>query len=845
LATLSASSSDPTQAVSCGPRVTAYETPADAAPAAPSEPEDEYGFAGEAVGEWSRVWRRFVRHRLAFASLIVLAAVFAAGLLAAHVAPYGYLEVNPTALSSAPTWAHPFGTDQIGRDYFSRVLFGIGTEAQIVLLVALFGTLTGTLVGALCGYFGGAVDNVLMRFTDLLLTLPPLITILVAATYLQVNTLFKVSVLFAALLWMPIARIARSTTLSLREREYVEAARAMGASDLRIIRRHILPNSLRPIVVAASVMTAGAVILETTLSFLGVGISRYAQGRTDTQLPSLGDVAAAATGEGLFNWWGILFPGLAILLVIVPIYFIGDGIGDALDPTGRLAARTPPPRRRRRSRVVTHVVSRIPRPAVPAVPLPRLRLELPLIGRLRGREARRRRRLLVEALAVLLVTAAAAGAVYVFGVSSVDSPWRAAGVDVQNISNARGAQTEVSVSVDPRNSNALFAASNDSLERTLRLYSSNDGGRTWTSQVAPYLGLDDCARGEPAVATGASGRRYVAFIVNPFCSDEQPTPYLVVASSRGPGAPWRVERIVRGSSRDAFDAKPAIAVAPDGSVYVAWTRLLSPTYATTVISSTSAAARTWSRPRIISRRLVHPQLVSLAVDPRGTLYLAGVDARFGIWVARSGNHGRDFSVRQAGQLPGNQAATCAFVTEKYPTPGEATRCLGPNPTIATSSERVYVTYAAPEPNRSQGVRIAVLDRSLRPLWRGRVGPAEETAADQFFPAAAVDLRSGGLWACYYDTTGDSSRKKAWYSCTFSRDGRKWARPVRATKVSASQQVLIEDGRIYGFGDEIGYGGYTAVAVAGDAAYPVWIDTRDLGGHAQEIFAARLPPAAAS
>jgi ABC-type dipeptide/oligopeptide/nickel transport system permease subunit len=592
--------------------VTAYETPAGAA-ATPSEPDDDYGFAGEAVGEWSRVWRRFVRHRLAFPSLIVLVVVFATGLFAARFAPYGYLEVNATALSSAPTWAHPFGTDQIGRDYFSRVLYGIGTEAEIVLLVAFFGTVFGTAVGAFCGYFRGAVDNVLMRFTDLLLTLPPLITILVAATYLQVNTLFKLSLLFAALLWMPIARIARSTTLSLREREYVEAARAMGASDLRIIRRHILPNSLRPIVVAASVMTAGAVILETTLSFLGVGISRYAQGRTDTQLPSLGDVAAAATAEGLFNWWGILFPGLTILLIVVPIYFIGDGIGDALDPTGRLAARTPPPRRRR-SRVVTRVVSRIPRPAVPALPMPRLRLELPLVGRLRGRKARRRR-LLVEALAVLLVTVAAAGAVYVFGVSSVDSPWRTAGADVQDISHAAGAQTEVSLSVDPRNPEGLFAASNDTLERTLRLYSSTDGGRTWTWQVAPYLGLDDCARGEPAVATGPSGRRYVAFIVNPFCSDEQPTPYLAVASSGRPEGPWHVERVVRGW-RNAFDAKPAIAAAPDGHVYVAWTRLLNPTYATTVISGSDASGRNWSPPRIVSRRLLHPQLVSLTVDRR-------------------------------------------------------------------------------------------------------------------------------------------------------------------------------------------------------------------------------------
>jgi hypothetical protein len=247
---------------------------------------------------------------------------------------------------------------------------------------------------------------------------------------------------------------------------------------------------------------------------------------------------------------------------------------------------------------------------------------------------------------------------------------------------------------------------------------------------------------------------------------------------------------------------------------------------------------TGRRRRIVSRRLLHPQLVSLTIDRRGTLFLAGVDARFGIWVARS-QAGRPFSVRGAAKLPGNQAATCAFVAEKYPTPVEATHCLGPNPTITTAGSRVYVTYAAPEPNASQGVRVAVLDRSLHPLWRGRVGPAEGSAADQFFPASTADARTGRVWVCYYDTTGDPSRKKAWYSCTFSDDGRTWARPLRATKVSASPQVLIEDARIYGFGDEIGYGGYTALAMAGDGPYPLWIDTRDLGGRRQEVFGARL------
>jgi peptide/nickel transport system permease protein len=308
--------------------------------AAPEEFYDAYTFNVEPRSLWARARSRFFRHRLATASLFILVVVFSAGLLSSHLAPYGYLEINPSALSAAPSWAHPFGTDQLGRDYFSRVLLGLGTEAQIVLLVAFFGTLIGTLIGVVCGYFRGVADELLMRVTDLFLTLPPLITVLVVATYLNTNTLFKISALLAALLWMPIARIVRGATLSLREREYVEAARAMGASDIRIIARHILPNAVGSATVAATVMTAGAVILETTLSFLGVGLNQYYAARTNTSLPSLGDVMASASQEGLFNWWGVVFPGLAVVFIIAPIYFVGDGIRDALDPTdGRGAAR--------------------------------------------------------------------------------------------------------------------------------------------------------------------------------------------------------------------------------------------------------------------------------------------------------------------------------------------------------------------------------------------------------------------------------------------------------------------------------------------------------------------------
>jgi peptide/nickel transport system permease protein len=306
--------------------------------AAPEEFYDAYTFDVESRSVWARARSRFLRHRPATASLLFLVLVFAAGLFAGHFAPYGYLEINPSALSQAPSWDHPFGTDQIGRDYFSRVLHGIGTEARIAMLVALFGTLLGTLVGVVAGYFGGALGEVLMRLTDVVLTLPPLVVVFVAAAYLNATTTARISVLLACLLWMPMARVVRGSVLSLREREYVEAARAMGASDLRIIARHIFPNAIGAVAVAATVMIAGAIVLETTLSYLGFGISRYA--REQDRIPSLGDIMGDANVEGLFHWWGLFFPGLILVLIIMSVYFVGDGLRDALDPSdGRSGAR--------------------------------------------------------------------------------------------------------------------------------------------------------------------------------------------------------------------------------------------------------------------------------------------------------------------------------------------------------------------------------------------------------------------------------------------------------------------------------------------------------------------------
>jgi ABC-type dipeptide/oligopeptide/nickel transport system permease subunit len=814
---------------------------ASAGAAAPDEFYDLYTNHLEAEGQWARARRRFMRHRLAVASLLIVTLAFAAGFLASRLAPYGYEEVNIHALSSGPSWSHPFGTDQIGRDYFSRTLYGLRTEAEIALVIGIFGTLIGTLIGAVSGYLGGLVDMIGMRFADLLMTVPPLVTILVAATFLHTDTLFKVSLLIASVLWMPVARVVRSTTLTLREQEYVHAARAMGASDTRILRKHILPNAISSVAVAASVMTASAVVFETTLSYLGLGISAYYGGRTSTTRPSVGDVLAAASSEGLFNWWGIVFPGIVVILIVAPIYFIGDGIRDAFDPAPRryVSARELARRRRGPSRV-TRLVRALPRPSVSVrVAMPRsLQAIVDALPRPRRRAERSRVRLLLEAGVVLAVTAAGSLAVDVWAVNPVESRWSLAATDVQNVSQARGAQTQISATADQVHPGVLLAVSNDTLLRTVRVYTSADAGRTWTSAPGPNLGYDACARGEPAAALDAGGRQFVAFTVSGTCSQDDQTPYVVVGVRSGPADKWTLHRLGARRSPDFWDDHPSLAAGPRGRVYVVWSRLLRWTYEGIVVSSSADGGRSWASPRVIDRRLSYPRLATATVGPDATLYVAGADARFGIWVARSRDGGKHFRIVRVARLPGNRTADCATASG-HPTPFQGIRCVGPNPTVVATANRVFVTYGVGWPGEAQSVHVGVLDDALHRIWAGPVGRVD-AKADRFWPASALDAESGRIWACFYDTSGDPSRKRAWYSCTHSRDGRTWSEPVRAASVWSSPEVLWEDARVYLFGDVTGFGGYTSVAAAGGVVHPMWIDTRDLHGNKQEIFAARVP-----
>jgi peptide/nickel transport system permease protein len=294
-----------------------------------------YGLEVKSRSQWAYARKRFLRHRLAVASLVILVIILGAGLFADQIAPYPYDAQNLEASSQPPTLEdkHYFGTDFLGRDYFSRVVYGIRTSEQVALVVALVSTLIGTFIGAIAGYFGGWTDNALMRVTDLALTLPTLAVLLTAAAFLGNGSPMRVALILAFLFWTQLARIVRGSFLSLREKEFVEAAKAAGAGDARIIARHMLPNVVGPIVVNATLIVGIAILTEAALSFLGFGIQ--------PPNPALGKLISDGVSEATpapgqpSAWWLVTFPGLTIILIVLCINFIGDGLRDALDPTQR------------------------------------------------------------------------------------------------------------------------------------------------------------------------------------------------------------------------------------------------------------------------------------------------------------------------------------------------------------------------------------------------------------------------------------------------------------------------------------------------------------------------------
>jgi peptide/nickel transport system permease protein len=271
---------------------------------------------------------RFVRHKLAMIGLFIFLVLTLGSIIIPYFWKYNYATIT-SDFASGPDAAHPFGTDLIGHDLFAQTLSGTLTTIETAMLVAVISTIIGTLIGALAGYYGGIIDQILMRVTDLVLIVPLLAILLVLANKFakQSDSQLFIGLLLALLFWTYLARLIRGTFMSLREREFIEAEHAIGASTWRIIGRHLIPNAAGAIIVNGTLTVANAMLTEAILSFLGLGI----------QPPQvdLGSLIASAEGDAVSLPWLFYFPSAALVLAILAVNFIGDGLRDALDPTQR------------------------------------------------------------------------------------------------------------------------------------------------------------------------------------------------------------------------------------------------------------------------------------------------------------------------------------------------------------------------------------------------------------------------------------------------------------------------------------------------------------------------------
>jgi len=301
----------------------------------------DYEVQLESLNQWQLAWRRFKRHRLAVVGSAIFLSIVAVGILGPVLLQYDFRVIpHPNQIvyaGRAPSWVSgnwdpPLlmgETARLQRDIFTLVVNGARLSLIISVGATFISVILGALVGGFAGYFGGAVDWVLMRIVDSLLSLPLLFIILVAAQFLGSGSWFALMLIFGAFGWLGLSRLVRSLFLSLREEDFVDAARAVGVSDFRIIVRHILPNTLSPIIVASTLSVAGVIIGEAFVSFVGFGV--------DVNQPTWGNILTNSLDfiqQG--NWWWAFFPGFAIVLTVLSINFMGDGLRDALDPRARI-----------------------------------------------------------------------------------------------------------------------------------------------------------------------------------------------------------------------------------------------------------------------------------------------------------------------------------------------------------------------------------------------------------------------------------------------------------------------------------------------------------------------------
>jgi peptide/nickel transport system permease protein len=271
----------------------------------------------------SDFWERFLKNKMAVAGSLVVLLLFAVSLLAPWIAPYDPGVIDLKQVLAAPSSVHLFGTDQLGRDVLSRMIWGARISLKVGFVATGIAILVGAILGAVSGYYGRWVDAVIMRFVDIMLCFPAFFLILAVIAILE-PSIWNIMIIIGLTGWMGITRLVRADFISLKERDFVLAARVIGASDLRIIFVHILPNAMASILVAATLGIAGAILTESALSFLGIGVQ--------PPTPSWGNILTAGKDNIDIAWWLSLYPGLAILVTVLGYNLLGEGIRDSLDP---------------------------------------------------------------------------------------------------------------------------------------------------------------------------------------------------------------------------------------------------------------------------------------------------------------------------------------------------------------------------------------------------------------------------------------------------------------------------------------------------------------------------------
>jgi peptide/nickel transport system permease protein len=280
-------------------------------------------------------WRSFRRHKPAMVGLSIVLLLALVSILAPVLTPYDAEKTDLDAMLEPPSWKHPMGTDELGRDLLTRLLYGGRVSLSIGVMAMTLAVLIGSLVGGLAGFYGGWVDNILMRLVDMMLAFPSLFVLIILALALRdlpiealrgtaFASVFSIVLVIAILSWMSVARLVRASFLSIREREFVLAAEGLGVPSGRIMLRHMLPNAISPIIVAATFRVATSVITESGLSYLGFGVQ--------PPTPTWGNMLKNAQNLMTRAPWTAIFPGLMIFVTVIAVNFIGDGLRDALDP---------------------------------------------------------------------------------------------------------------------------------------------------------------------------------------------------------------------------------------------------------------------------------------------------------------------------------------------------------------------------------------------------------------------------------------------------------------------------------------------------------------------------------